>query len=142
MLPAQRVPAAARKRRPNRPPPPCCPRRAAGVHPQAWPLPLTLDTVREAEKNPVPLPVPVVPAVKRAAEGDAATGAGGGSVSAPLPTHSSPQTRGGLLRAGMLSRLCAGAWHGPLRLPHDPAAPAVLAGCQAPGARARRAFTR
>lgn len=36
-----------------------------GVHPSAWPLPLTLAGVQEAEKNPVALPIPPLPAIKR-----------------------------------------------------------------------------
>lgn len=38
---------------------------AIGVHPQCWPLPLTLAAVREAEKNPIAQPIPQMPAVKR-----------------------------------------------------------------------------
>lgn len=38
---------------------------AIGVHPQCWPLPLTLAAVREAEKNPIAQPIPQLPAVKR-----------------------------------------------------------------------------
>jgi hypothetical protein len=51
---------------------------ALGVHPSAWPLPLTLAGVREAEKNPVPLPIPALPAVKRGdGEGGAAAPSAG-----------------------------------------------------------------
>lgn len=38
---------------------------AIGVHPQCWPLPLTLAAVREAEKNPIAQPIPQLPAIKR-----------------------------------------------------------------------------
>ena len=37
----------------------------AGVHPSAWPLPLSLEGVQAAEKNPVPQPVPQI-VIKRA----------------------------------------------------------------------------
>lgn len=40
---------------------------ALGVHPNSWPLPLTLEGVQAAEKNPVPQPVPQI-VVKRATD--------------------------------------------------------------------------
>ena len=43
---------------------------AIGVHPHCWPLPLTLLSVREAEKNPIAQPIPQMPAVKRGSGGD------------------------------------------------------------------------
>ncbi|RMZ57724.1 hypothetical protein APUTEX25_000567, partial [Auxenochlorella protothecoides] len=47
---------------------------ALGVHPNAWPLPLSLEGVQAAEADPVPQPVPLLPPVRRASE----DGAGGG----------------------------------------------------------------
>ena len=47
---------------------------AAGVHPNAWPLPLTLEGVQAAEKNPVPQPVPVMPSAPKPAAGEGAPG--------------------------------------------------------------------
>ncbi|KAL4443494.1 hypothetical protein ABPG75_011231 [Micractinium tetrahymenae] len=49
---------------------------AIGVHPQCWPLPLTLAAVREAEKNPIAQPIPQLPAVKRGGEGVESVGRG------------------------------------------------------------------
>lgn len=44
-----------------------------GVHPHAWPLPLTSAGVRDAEKNPIAQPIPQLPAIKRGAgEGESA----------------------------------------------------------------------
>jgi hypothetical protein len=50
---------------------------ALGVHPNAWPLPLTLAGIREAEKKPIPIDVPKVAPARRAsaAAEDGGTGA-------------------------------------------------------------------
>ncbi|GAB4818490.1 hypothetical protein N2152v2_005536 [Parachlorella kessleri] len=60
---------------------------ALGVHPSAWPLPLSLEGVQAAEKNPVPQPVPQI-VIKRAID---ETGApvskrqkGAGAVALPM----------------------------------------------------------
>lgn len=56
-----------------------------GVHPSAWPLPLTLSGVREAEKNPLPQPIPALPAVKRGSgEGESAVSAAGAAFEASV----------------------------------------------------------
>lgn len=47
---------------------------ALGVHPNCWPLPLTLEGVRTAEENPVPLPVPQLPAPRKSSMGGDAAG--------------------------------------------------------------------
>jgi hypothetical protein len=55
---------------------------AMGVHPAAWPLPLSLTGVAAAEKNPVPQPVPAGPA--------AGPGGGGGADGAGAPAAAPP----------------------------------------------------
>lgn len=69
---------------------------ALGVHPAAWPLPLTKAGIEAAEKSPTPQPVPQLPSVKReagepggakrrvAGGGSSGGSNGGGSISVEL----------------------------------------------------------